>query len=86
MGHPQPLWAAVQHLHSHRKELPPDTQPQSSLPQLKTTSPCPAIIYPCKELNYLLIVGSECTTAVQSVGKMFAQQYFEQFLAVLFSR
>jgi len=36
--------------HSHSKELPPDIQPKSSLFQLKTTSPCPAIIYPCRGL------------------------------------
>jgi len=44
--------------HSHSKELPPDIQPKSSLLQLKTISPCPAIIYPCKELAPLLFVGS----------------------------
>ena len=51
-GHPQPLWAAVPvpH-HSQSKELPPDIQPKSSLLQLKTVSPCLAIIYPFKELN-----------------------------------
>ena len=44
--------------HSHSKELPPDIQPKSSLPQLKTIFPCPAVIYPCKELTSLLFVGS----------------------------
>jgi len=44
--------------HSLGKELPPDIQPKSSLPQLKTISPCPAIIYPCKELTPLLFAGS----------------------------
>jgi len=29
--------------HSCGKELFPDIQPKSSLPQLKTTSPCPAV-------------------------------------------
>ena len=47
-----------QHLTTLGKELPPDIQPKSSLPQLKTISPCPAIIYPCKELTPLLFVGS----------------------------
>jgi len=57
MGHPQPLWAAVPAPHhSHRKELPPDIQPQSSLLQLKTIFPYPAIIYPCKELKKILLV------------------------------
>jgi len=59
MGHPQPLWAACSAPHhSLGKELPPDIQPKSSLPQLKSISLCPAIIYPCKELASLLIVGS----------------------------
>ena len=44
--------------HSHSKELPPDIQPKSSLRQLKTISPCPAIIYPFKELTPLLL-GTE---------------------------
>ena len=49
-GHPQALWAAVPAPHySHRKELPPDIQPKSSLPQLQTISPCPAVISPFKE-------------------------------------
>ena len=40
-GHPQPVWAAVPAPHhSHRKELPPDIQPQSSLLQLKIISLC----------------------------------------------
>jgi len=40
MGHPQPLWAAVPAPHhTHSKELPPDIQPKSSLPQLETISP-----------------------------------------------
>ena len=34
--------------HSHSKELPPDIQLQSSLLQLKTISPCPAVIFPFK--------------------------------------
>ena len=47
MRHPQPLWAAVPTPHhSPSKELPPAIQPKSSLLQLKTTSPCPAIIHP----------------------------------------
>ena len=59
-GQPQPLWAAViaPH-HSHRKEFPPDIQLKTSLLQLKTISPCPAIIYPFKELAPLLFIGSE---------------------------
>ena len=44
--------------HSHSKELPPDIQPKSSLLQLKTVFPCPAIIYPFKEQTPLLFVGS----------------------------
>jgi len=35
--------------HSHSKELPPATHPKSSLLQLKTICPCPAVIYPFKE-------------------------------------
>jgi len=42
--------------HSLSKELPPDIQPKSCLPQFKTISPCPAVIYPCKELTPLLFV------------------------------
>ena len=37
--------------YSHSKEIPPDIQHKSSLLQLKTISPCPAIIYLFKELN-----------------------------------
>jgi len=44
--------------HSHRKELPPDIQPQSSLLQLQTISPCPAVISPFQVLPPLLFVGS----------------------------
>ena len=40
------------------KQLPPDIHPKSSLLQLKTISPGPAIIYPCKVLTPLLFVGS----------------------------
>ena len=40
--------------HSLGKELPPNIQPKSSLLQLKTIFPCPAIIYYCKELTPLL--------------------------------
>ena len=40
--------------HSLCEELPPDIQPKSSLLQLKTISPCPAVIYPFEELNKLL--------------------------------
>jgi len=51
-GHPQPLWAAVPAPHhSHSKALPPDIQPKSSLLQLQTIFPCPAVIYPFKELK-----------------------------------
>ena len=58
-GHPQPLWAAVPApLHSLCKELPPDIQPPSSLCQLQTISPCPAVISPFQELIPLLFVGS----------------------------
>jgi len=59
MGHPQPLWAAdpAPH-HSPCKELPTDIQPKFSLSQRKTISPCPAIIYPFKDLTPLLFVGS----------------------------
>ena len=34
--------------HSPGKELPPNIQPKSSLFQLKTVPPCPAVIYPSK--------------------------------------
>ena len=44
--------------HSHSKELPPGIQPKSSLLQLKTISPCPAVIYAFKELIPLLFIGS----------------------------
>ena len=44
--------------HSSGKELPPDIQPKSSLLQLKTISPCPAVIYPFKELTPLVFIGS----------------------------
>ena len=43
-GDPQPLWAAVAAPHHcHSEELPPAFQPQSSLPQFKTVSPCPLL-------------------------------------------
>ena len=44
--------------HSPGKELPPAIQPKSSLFQLKTFSPCPAVIYPFKEFTPLLFIGS----------------------------
>ena len=44
--------------HSLCEELPPDIQPKSSLLQLKTISPCPAVMYPFKELTLLLFIGS----------------------------
>jgi len=44
--------------HSHRKELPPHIQPQSTLLELQTISSCPAIIYPFKALTPLLFMGS----------------------------
>jgi len=48
MGHLQPLWAAVPAPHhSPGKELPPNIQPKSSLFQLKTVPPCPAVILSC---------------------------------------
>jgi len=40
------------------KELPPDIKPKSSLLQLKNVSPCPAIVYPFKELTPFLFIGS----------------------------
>jgi len=43
--------------HSHNKEYPPDIEPKSSILQLKTISPCPAIIYPFKKLTSLLFIG-----------------------------
>ena len=43
--------------HSHSKELHPDIQPKSTLLQLKTIRPCPAVIYPFKELTPLLFTG-----------------------------
>ena len=33
------------------QELPPDIQPKPLLPQLQAISPCPAVIYPFKELQ-----------------------------------
>ena len=44
--------------HSHSKKLPPDIQLKSPLPQLKTISPCPAVIHPFKDLTSLLFIGS----------------------------
>ena len=44
--------------HSLCKELSPDIQPKSFLLQFKLLSPCPSIIYPCKELVPLLFIGS----------------------------
>jgi len=44
--------------HSHSKEFPPDIQPKPSLLQLKTISPCPAIVYPFKELAPLLFLAT----------------------------
>jgi len=59
MGHLQPLWAAVPAPHhSPGKELPPNIQPKSSLFQLKTVPPCPAVIYPFKEFTPFLFIGS----------------------------
>ena len=43
---------------SHSKEFPLDIQPKSSLPHLKTISPCPALICPFKELTPFLYIGS----------------------------
>ena len=40
------------------KEFLPDIQPKSSLPQLQTISPCPAVLYPFRELTSLLFRGS----------------------------
>ena len=58
-GHPQPLWAAVPAPHqSPGKALPPYIQPKSSLFQLRTVPPCPAVIYPFKEFTPFLYVGS----------------------------
>ena len=51
------LWAVPAPHHSHSEELPLDIQPQSSLLQLKTISPCPAAIYPFKEVAPFLFVG-----------------------------
>ena len=44
--------------HSHSKELPHDIQPKSSLPQLITISPFPAVTYTFKGLTPLLFTGS----------------------------
>jgi len=44
--------------HSRSKELPPNIQPKSSLFQLKTFPPCPALIYPFKEFTPFLFIGS----------------------------
>ena len=52
------LGSLFQHLSTHSKELPPDIQPKSSLLQLKTVPPCPAVIYPCKEFTPFLFIGS----------------------------
>ena len=40
------------------KELPPNIQPKSSVFQLKTIPPCPAVIYPLKEFTPFLFIGS----------------------------
>ena len=45
--------------HSLCKELPPDIQPKSSLPQLKTISPCPAVIYLCKGFIGIVLFPSQ---------------------------
>jgi len=52
MGHPQPPWAtcSVRH-HPLCNELSPDIQPRSSLLQLKTVSPRPAVIPPFKVIT-----------------------------------
>ena len=44
--------------HSPGKELTPNIQPKSSLFQLKTVSPCPAVIYLFKEFTPFLFIGS----------------------------
>ena len=82
--HPQPLWTAVPAPHhSHSKELPPDIQPKSSYLQLKTISPCPAIIYPFKELTPLLFVVSlsrHCRAALRSPCSLL---FFSSKISVL---
>ena len=44
--------------HSPCKELPPNIQPKSSLFQLKTIPPSPAVIYPFKDFTPFLFIGS----------------------------
>ena len=44
--------------HSPGKELSPNIQPKSSLFQLKSVPPCPAVIYPFKEVIPFLFIGS----------------------------
>ena len=44
--------------HTPGKELPPNIQPKSSLFQLKTVPPCPAVICPFKEFTPFLFIGS----------------------------
>jgi len=69
MGHPQPLWAAVPATHhSLCKELIPDIQLRSSLPQLKTVSPCLAVICPLKELEGLLFPCSSSHPREEPAG------------------
>jgi len=53
--------------HSHSKELPPDIQPKSSLLQLKTISPCLAIIYPFKKLNQVVPYGTQQQRAISAL-------------------
>ena len=48
--------------HSPGKELPPNIQPKSSLFQLKTVPPCPAVIYSFKEFTPFLFIGSKNIT------------------------
>ena len=79
-GHQQPLWAAVPAPHhSQSKELPPDIQPKSSLLPLKTIPPCPAVIYPCKELIYTI---PQC---VRSTGNWILQDSGIAHTLVFFS-
>ena len=44
--------------HSPCKELPPNIQPKSTLIQLKTVPPCPAVICPFKEFTPFLFIDS----------------------------
>jgi len=72
--------------HSPGKELPPDIQPKSSLPQLKTIFPCPAVIYPFKERTFMKTGPQDHHSQFVSL-LLFPSQHnpFRSFLYSLYS-